>query len=140
MSAALTQIERKRFMDIIANIDLEIFKCISSDITTSEVIMTDERIAHVKERHPDDYEVFFGYIRESLEEPDYIIEANKPKSGVVVKEIQDENGQYIKTLLRVHTSDDEDAEYKNSVITFHKLREKEWNRLINNKKILYKRE
>ena len=62
-------------MDVIANINLEIYKY----ITTTEVIMTEERVAHVKENHPDDYEKFIGYIKESLEDPDYIIEANKPK-------------------------------------------------------------
>ena len=61
------------------DINLEIYKCIDNDITPTEVIMTKERVAHVKENHPDDYEKFIGYIKESLEDPDYIIEANKPK-------------------------------------------------------------
>ncbi len=125
-------------MFIVAQIDLEIYKCISEIITTTEVIMTDERVSHVKKKHPNDYEAFFGYVKESLENPDYIIEASKPKSGIILKEIKDKNGQFIKTLLRVHTSDDQNKEYKNSVITFHKIRQKEWSRLIKNKKILYK--
>ena len=47
-------------MEIIANIDLDIYKCISPDIATSEVIMTDDRISHVKKRHPNDYENFLN--------------------------------------------------------------------------------
>ena len=39
--------------------------------------------------------------------------------------------------MRLATSTD-NPNYKNSVITFMKIREKEWNRLLRNKKILYK--
>ena len=44
-----------------------------------------------------------------------------------------------KTVLRLVTSAD-NTEYKNSVITFMKIDEKEWNRLLRNKRILYKKE
>ncbi len=44
-----------------------------------------------------------------------------------------------KTVLRLVTSTD-NTEYKNSVITFMKIDEKEWNRLLRNKRILYKKE
>ena len=40
----------------VGNIDKEIYKCITDDITTDEVIITDERIAHINDRHPNDYE------------------------------------------------------------------------------------
>ena len=42
-------------------------------------------------------------------------------------------------VLRLITSKD-NLDYKNSIITFMKIDEKEWNRLLRNKKILYKRE
>lgn len=38
-------------------IDAEIYSCITERITTSEVIITRERIAHIAERHPGDYEM-----------------------------------------------------------------------------------
>ena len=41
--------------------------------------------------------------------------------------------------MRLVTSTD-NTEYKNSVITFMKIDEKEWNRLLRNKRILYKKE
>ena len=44
-------------MHTVGEIDRRIYKCITNDITTNEVIITDERIMHIKERHPDDYEV-----------------------------------------------------------------------------------
>lgn len=70
--------------------------------------------------------------------PDYIIEANKPDSALILKAFQ-ENGVRFKFVLRFVTSIDNEK-YKNSVITFMKVDEKEWNRLIKNKKVLYKNE
>lgn len=42
-------------------------------------------------------------------------------------------------VLRLITSKD-NLDYKNSISTFMKIDDKEWNRLLRNKKILYKRE
>lgn len=44
---------------------------------TDEVIITNERIQHIKDRHPNDYEQYFMYMKEIVEKPEYIIEANK---------------------------------------------------------------
>ena len=41
-------------------------------------------------------------------------------------------------VIRLATSEDNPI-YKNSIITFMKIDNKEWNRLLRNKKILYKR-
>lgn len=68
--------------------------------------------------------------------PDYIVEANLPFSAVVLKEIE-KDGRKIKLILRLKTSADP-ADFKNSVITFQKIRDREWRRLLRNKKILYK--
>ena len=48
-------------MYIVGKINVEIYKCISEYIITDEVIITDERISHVKERHPADYEKYCEY-------------------------------------------------------------------------------
>lgn len=50
-----------------------------------------------------------------------------------------ENGEVFKTVLRLVTSKD-NPNYKNSIITFMKIDKKEWNRLLRNKTILYKKE
>ena len=123
---------------IIGKIDRNIYKCITEDIITNEVIITDERIGHIKERHPDDYERFCSYIPEIIEDPDYIIEANKPKTAFVLKEINDGNHKF-QLILRLSTSDDRIG-YSNSIITFLKVSNKKWNKYLRNKKILYKKE
>ena len=50
-------------MYYIGKIDIKIFRCIADNIQTDEVIITDERIAHIKEKHPNDYERYYRFYR-----------------------------------------------------------------------------
>jgi hypothetical protein len=122
----------------IGTIDREKYSCVAKDITTDEVIITDERIQHIKDRHPNDFERYFNYMKEIVTNPDYIIETNKPNTALILKSFTDGDEQF-KTVLRLITFS-ENSKYKNSIITFMKINEKEWNRLLRNKKILYKYE
>lgn len=122
----------------VGTINREIYKCIAEDIITDEVIITDNQIQHIKYRHPNDYERFSEYFGEIVSNPDYIVETPKPNTALILKEIIIEKEQF-KTVLRLVTSSD-NREYKNSIITFMKIDEKEWNRLLRNKRVLYKKE
>lgn len=125
-------------MYLVGKIDIEIYNCITKDITTDEVIITDKQIDHIKNRHPNDYELFNKYFEKIVVQPDYIIEANKPFTALILKEIQIDNKKF-KTVVRLATSNDTPS-YKNSIITFMKIDDREWNRILKNKKILYKSE
>ena len=122
----------------ICKIDKEIYSCVTPNIQSDEVIITDKQISHIMERHPNDYERYYGYIKQIIQHPDYILEANKPNTAFVLKHIED-NGKNYELILRLKTSDDP-TEYKNSVITFLKVEEKRYNRYLRTKKILYKSE
>ena len=121
----------------IGKINLEIYKCVSEDIQTDEVIITDERIQHIKERHPQDFERFCGYMREIVERPEYIMESKKPNTAFVLKRIVQEEKNF-QLILRLKTSND-CSDYQNSVITFLKVDDKKAAKYLRNKKILYKR-
>ena len=123
---------------LVGKIGIEIYNCITKDITTDEVIITDKQIDHIKNRHPNDYELFNKYFEKIVEQPDYIIEANKPFTALILKEIQIDNKK-LKTVVRLATSNDTPS-YKNSIITFMKIDDREWNRILKNKNILYKSE
>ena len=123
----------------VGKIDRDIYKCITDDIVTNEVIITDERIGHIKERHPNDYERYCEYLKLIIESPDYIVETNKPNTALILKEIKESEERQFKTVLRLTTSTD-NPDFKNSIITFMKIDEKEWKRLLRNKQILYKKE
>ena len=125
-------------MHLIGRLDTQIYKCISDDIVTNEVIITEERIAHIKERHPNDYERYYMYLKKIVENPDYIVETNKPHTALILKEVVSSEEEKFKTVLRLKTSND-NPEFKNSIITFMRISEKEWERLLRNKEILYKK-
>ena len=122
----------------VGKINRDIYKCITEDIVTDEVIITDERIQHIKERHPNDYERFYSYIPEIINDPDFIIEANKPNTAVVLKEIE-ERGEKFKLVLRIKVQGDPE-EYKNSIMTFWRIGGTTWRKTLKNKTVLYKKE
>lgn len=132
--------EEVKDVHYIGKLDKSIYQCVTDDITTDEVIITDERINHIKERHPDDFERYCNCMKEMILNPEYIIEANKPNTALILKSFADfDDDKHLKTVLRLVTTSD-DKNFKNSVITFMKVKDREWNRLIRNKKILYKSE
>jgi hypothetical protein len=121
-------------------IEKEKYRCIAENISTDEVIITAERIEHIKARHPGDYERFVQYMADIIAEPDYILEDEHPNTAMVLKVITDyESKEHFRLALRLVTSSDNPA-FKNSIITFMKTHKKEYDRLVRNKKILYKRE
>lgn len=125
-------------MHIIGKINKNIYKCVTEDITTEEVIITDNQINHIKNRHPNDYENFSSYFSDILSDPDFILEANKPNTSFILKQIT-ENDLTVQLILRLQTSQDPKG-YKNSIITFLKIDIKTWNKYLRNKKILYRKD
>lgn len=125
-------------MHIIGKINKNIYKCVTEDITTEEVIITDNQINHIKNRNPNDYENFSSYFSDILSDPDFILEANKPNTAFILKQIT-ENDLTVQLILRLQTSQDPKG-YKNSIITFLKIDIKTWNKYLRNKKILYRKD
>ena len=125
-------------MHIIGKINKNIYKCVTEDITTEEVIITDNQINHIKNRHPNDYENFSSYFSDILSDPDFILEANKPNTAFILKQIT-ENDLTVQLILRLQTSQDPKG-YKNSIITFLKIDIKTWNKYLRNKIILYRKD
>lgn len=138
-SAIIENTERKGGIDVhfVTRLDIEKYRCISNDITTDEVIITDERIQHIKEHHPGHFELIEPFLKDVLKTPQYILE-DTPNTGLVLKAIKEESLN-IKVVLRIHTSNDPNG-FKNSIISAWHIRDKEFRRLIRNKKILYKQE
>lgn len=128
------EVEKLKF---IGKIDREKFKHITTDITTEEVILTDKQIEHIKMRHPNDYSLYVDYIKEIIENPDYIIRDAHPNTGFLLKEFLEKNKRF-QLILRLHTSNDNKL-YKNSIITFLKINAKKYHQYLRNKEIVWKR-
>lgn len=122
----------------VGQIEIEKYRCVTDDIATDEVIVTDAQIQHIKDHHPGDYERFSKHFEEIITEPDFILRGNKPDTAVILKEVS-EDGERFQTVLRLCTSKDP-AEFKNSIITFMKIDKKRWKRYLRTKEVLYKRE
>lgn len=50
-------------MYTVGMLDVEKYKAVTADIRTQEVVITEERIQHIRERHPEDFERFCTYIQ-----------------------------------------------------------------------------
>ena len=124
-------------MYVVGNLNLNIFNCIFDGIDGTEVIITEERIKHIQERHPTDFEKYMQYMEKIIKEPDYILETNKPDTAFILKTIEDIDERF-ELILRLHTVRDQNN-YKNSVITFLRVEHKRYQRYLRTKKILYKR-
>lgn len=73
-------------MQKIGKIDVNIYKCITEDIVTDEVIITDERIKHIVDRRGKEfYDKYSQYFEEIITNPDYIFEDTQ-NTALVCKE------------------------------------------------------
>ena len=125
-------------MHLLCRIDKAIYSLAEREIQSSDVVITDERIEHIKERHPQDYERFMRYIPQIIQEPDYIIAASKPHTAVILKMIE-ENGERFKAILRLKV-EKEPSRYRHSIISFWRIGDATWKKILRNKVILYRRE
>lgn len=122
----------------IGKIDIQKYSVVSSNIRTDEVIITDERIQHIKDRHPNDFELYSQYIEKMLIQPQYILEDRVPNTAIILQEFAEKNENF-RLVLKLAVEGDETYK-KNSVITFLKISKKKFDKYIRNKKILYKSE
>ncbi|MGN0706897.1 MAG: PBECR2 nuclease fold domain-containing protein [Faecalibacterium sp.] len=128
----------KQDVNFVCRLDREIYKVVTGDIASSEVIITDVQLQHIRERHPDISETVKSYLSEAILQPDYIIETDRPNTANILKRFTIDGKGY-QLVLRLRTSNDP-AEFKNSIITFMSVNEKRWNQYLRNRKILYKHE
>ena len=119
-------------------LDLNTFRCVSNDISTDEVILTEERIKHIHERHPDHYLLIQQHLEEALKKPDYIFKDKKPDTGLVLKYIEVDDLRF-QMVVRIHTPAD-DPTFKNSILSAWIISKKRWDSYVRNKKILYQKE
>ena len=73
-------------------INIRILEKEYGEIQTDEIIVTSERINHIKERHPEDYYLFEQYGEESVGDPDIIVKDMKHNGTVfMVKRLPETN-------------------------------------------------
>ncbi len=121
-------------MTFLGNLDPTPLEPIFGKLQTTEVVVTDERIAHIKERHPEDYCLFEAYGCETVLSPDLLIQDSKHTGTVfAVKKLPETN---LNVVLRLVLETD-DPDLKNSVMTFYRIRERNLKKLLEKNRLLY---
>ena len=124
-------------LEYIGKLNRSIYEKELGKLQTDEVVLTNERKIHIKERHPSDYELINIYGAETVENPNIVMFDNKNAATVLlIKKIPESN---ISVIVRLALENDIKGN-KNSVITFHRLRERHLKKLLERNKILYIRE
>lgn len=124
-------------MQSLGTINTKIFEKEFGKIQTDEIIVTNERMEHIKIRHPEDYDLFEKYGKESVSDPDFVIRDCKNKGTVfMIKKLPETN---LNVVVRVVLETD-DSKLKNSVMTFYRIRERNLKKLIEKNELLYKKE
>ena len=108
-------------------------------VITEDVILTEERLyEHILLFHEDEYKQLRPYIKNIIENPDYIVEDNRHEDTMIyLKQIED-IGKNGRVVIKLALGQDEERN-KNSIITMMKLNKRTWNQTIRNRgKIIWK--
>lgn len=122
----------------VGKISRDIYECITEDIITDEVIITDERIAHIIERRGQKfYDTYRDSFADIIRNPDYIF-ADKKNTALICKEFESDD-KFVNIVLRIVVSTD-NPDYKNSIITAVGENRKRFQQRLRNNTPLYKKE
>ena len=124
-------------MKYIGKLDGEKLGKYKNKIVTQNVIITNERIEHIKKRHLNDYEKYINHISDIIKNPDYIlIDKDKIDTVMFLKRILD-NTKNIIVIVKLNT-EIEKIEMSNSILTFWQIRNVNYEKMIKNNIIVYK--
>lgn len=106
-------------------------------LQTNEIIVTKERLGHIRQRHAEDFALFDEYAAMTVSSPDLVLkDTNNDGTVFVVKHPPYTN---LNVVIRLALGTDEGG-HKNSVMTFYRIRERNLKKLKNKHKTLYNRE
>ena len=116
-------------MKYIGKLDGEKLGKYKNKIVTQNVIITNERIEHIKKRHLNDYEKYINHISVIIKNPDYIlIDKDKIDTLMFLKRILD-NTKNIIVIVKLNT-EIEKIEMSNSILTFWQIRNVNYEKMI----------
>ena len=107
-------------------------------IITEKVIITDERMKHIKEHHPELGFKEIKSIKSVIENPDYIFEDRKNIDTILlIKRFKISNKNY-RMVVKLNTSINIQDKF-NSIISFWQIGEKKLGQYLRNEKIIYEK-
>lgn len=121
----------------IGKLNTEFLEIEFGKLATNELILTDERDAHIKERHAQDYSLFHKCVYDVVNIPDVVLRDSKNQNTVFYIKYIEETHLNIVVRLSLEI---EGNNKKNSIITSYQLGTKTLKRLKKNNKTLYSKE
>lgn len=121
---------------LVGKIDIKIYSCITKEILSDDIYISDERIKNMNKRDPNFYARYGHYLSEVIESPDYILRNSRlvgENTAVILKEIDGLKFQLILVLKPKNAP----RHHTNSVVSFLMLKAPAWNRLISENQVLY---
>lgn len=130
-------------VNYLGKLDRELYRGVAENLPTDDVVLTNERIAHIKDHHPGDFEKYGEHMPEIIKSPDFIIKSEDYATVLLLKRFKLSDETSLRLVMRLQTSKDTPG-YMNSVVSFQKIHAKEYRRLANKAakegKLLYKRQ
>ena len=125
-------------LNFVGKLNISMLGKYSTKIITEKVIITDERLEHIKEHHPELEYKEIKFIKSIIENPDFIFEDRKNIDTILlVKKINMFN-KYFRIVVKLNTRTDIQDKF-NSVISFWQISEKKLGQYLRNEKIIYKK-
>ena len=136
-SESTKEVAEMKDIKSLGKINLEPLEKVFGKIQTRDIVVTQERLGHIKRRHPEDFALFEKFGADTVCNPDFIIRDTKNKGTVfMIKELPDTN---LNVVVRA-VLETEDSNRKNSVMTFYRIRQRNLRKLMEKNDILYKKE
>ena len=125
-------------LNFVGKLNITMLGKYSTKIITEKVIITDERLEHIKEHHPELEYKEIKSIKSVIENPDFIFEDRKNIDTILlVKKINMFN-KHSRIVVKLNTRTDIQDKF-NSVISFWQISEKKLGQYLRNEKIIYKK-
>lgn len=125
-------------MQYIGKLDKEKLGKYKYIIITDEVIISEERITHIKEHHPELINNEIIYIKDVLGDPDYIFEDRKNIDTILMIKNIDKTYKDYRLVVKLNTNKNL-KEKSNTIISFWKINKKKLGQFIRNEKIIFEK-
>ena len=99
-----------------------------------EVILTDERIEHIRVRHPGAYESYSHWVTATIEAPDYVLRDDRNDRTAAF--IRHAEGSNLNVVVKLAVANEEGK--MSSIITLYPISPKRLKRLLRKEMIIYK--
>lgn len=120
-------------MQFICKINKNILGKYKNKIITRDVILTQERLEnHILLHHKKDYEQLKPYLKDIINNPDFIIDDNRHEDTIILLKEINEISKHGRIVLKLALG--KNTVYsKNSIITLMRLNKRTWNQTIKNR-------